>query len=30
MTNDITIQTLLRRPSDFGFHDSDHPACSDR
>lgn len=29
MNNDITIQNLLRRPSDVGFHDSDHPACSD-
>ena len=26
---DLTTTTLLRRPADFGFHDSDHPACSD-
>lgn len=25
----FTIQELLRHPSDFGFHDSEHPACAD-
>lgn len=25
----FTIQELLRHPSDFGFHDPEHPACSD-